>query len=316
MIQLNNVSVEYDLKKGLFSKHKFIYPLNQISLKIPKGSIIGIVGESGSGKTTLARALLRLVPIKEGSIELDGEPIHNLAGNELYNYRTKVQAIFQDPYGSLNPRLSIRDILEEGLTLRKNLTHSEIKIKIESILDDVGLSKTILEKFPHEFSGGQRQRIAIARSLLVEPEYIICDEILSALDISTQAQVLNLLLDLKAKKNITYIFITHDINLIKEIADKIAVFYLGNLVETLEKPPFDRTWHPYSQYLFQSSFSIQSRKISKTPLEGEVPSMLNYPKGCVFETRCPFKKSECNLETPKMKIGENGSFLCHFNDPK
>lgn len=316
MIQLNNVTVEYDLKKGLFSKHKFIYPLNKVSLSLPKGKIIGIVGESGSGKTTLARALLRLVPIKEGTINLDGQEIQSLTGTSLYHYRTKVQAIFQDPYGSLNPRLSIRDILEEGLTLKKQDSPLEIKKKIDSILDDVGLSKQILEKFPHEFSGGQRQRIAIARSLLVEPEYIVCDEILSALDISTQAQVLNLLLELKKKKDITYIFITHDINLIREIADKIAVFYLGNLVETLENPPFDRVWHPYTKYLFQSSFSIHSRKIPKIPLEGEVPSMLNYPTGCVFESRCPMRKTDCTIDPPKIFNGENGSFMCHFHEEK
>lgn len=314
MLEIKNLNVVYTSGSSLSFQKKRIVAVEDVSLTIEDGKTLGLVGESGCGKSTLGRALLGLVPTESGEMYLDGSPIHNLSFKKWLPIRKKIQVIFQDPYSSLNPRLTIEEIISEGLKVHfPELGKKGIQEKCKNILDKVNLPDTILQRFPHEFSGGQRQRIAIARALVLNPNLVICDEAVSALDISTQAQVINLLKSLKQEFNLSYLFISHDLGIVKYISDEIAVMYLGKIVEWGKKSDIIQSpMHPYTKALFSSAFDIKDRKKERIVIKGEIPSVLNKPKGCHFQTRCPYVQDKCRIEIPPVvRKGDHWS-TCHF----
>ncbi len=315
MLELNDLNVCYSNKKFFSFQSVELKAVEDVSFQIPKGSILGLVGESGCGKSTLGRAILQLVPIKSGTISYDGQNIHDLKALDQMNLRKKIQVVFQDPYSSLNPRLTIGEIITEGLLVHnKKLTRSERTELARSSLLQVNLPDSILSRYPHEFSGGQRQRIAIARALILNPELVICDEAVSALDISTQAQVINTLLDLRDKLNLSYLFISHDLNIVNHISDSIAVMYLGKIVEIgTKKKIMEQPAHPYTKALFSASFELKNRNRTTRPLVGEIPSISKKPSGCYFHTRCPIAKDICKIENPVVKsMDAERKVACHF----
>jgi peptide/nickel transport system ATP-binding protein len=315
MLELKQLNVTYTNRKFFSFQATELRAVEDVSFSVPKGTILGLVGESGCGKSTLGRAILQLLPIKSGSILYDGENIHELKSAEQLALRKKIQVIFQDPYSSLNPRLTIGEIITEGLLVHhKQLDQKERLGLAKNSLTQVNLSESILSRYPHEFSGGQRQRIAIARALILSPELVICDEAVSALDISTQAQVINTLLDLRDKLNLSYLFISHDLNIVKHISDFIAVMYLGRVVEFGNKKSImEKPAHPYTNALFSASFDLKNRTRASRPLQGEIPSIIKKPTGCYFHTRCPIAKDICKSEIPITKtLPDDRKVACHF----
>ena len=296
--------------------------LNGVSLYIAKGETLAIVGESGCGKSTLARALVRLIDIDSGQIVFDNTDVRTLAGDALRAYNRRVQMVFQDPYGSLNPRMRIGEILGEALTVHRLAAPAAIPARIAELLSLVGLPATAANLLPHQFSGGQRQRIAIARALSVEPDLLIADEIVSALDVSVQAQILNLLLDLQQRLHLSIIFVSHDLRVVRHVAHRVAVMYLGRIVETgPAEDVFATPLHPYTKALLQAAPSLHPRKpnqprASTAPaLSGELPSPLNIPNGCPFHPRCPAAFARCAAEVPRLHVAENGQrATCHLLD--
>jgi oligopeptide/dipeptide ABC transporter ATP-binding protein len=277
-----------------------VHALEDISFDIPRGSITGLVGESGSGKTTLGRSLLRLVEPTRGQTIFDGTDLNTLSAGQMRQMRRRMQIIFQDPMSSLNPRLRIADLIGEGLKAFGIGNRSERRDRAAALLDEVGLSGDHLDRFPHEFSGGQRQRIGIARALALEPEFIVADESVSALDVSIQAQVLNLLLDLREKRNLTMLFIAHDLSVVEYLCDQIAVLYLGRLMEIgPSQSVYKRAMHPYTRAL-NSAIPVPDprAKRSRELLKGDIPSPLNPPSGCVFRTRCQYADADCAVGLP------------------
>ncbi|TYC64294.1 ABC transporter ATP-binding protein [Rhodobacterales bacterium] len=272
-----------------------VHALEDISFDIPRGSITGLVGESGSGKTTLGRSLLRLVEPTRGQTIFDGTDLNMLSAGQMRQMRRRMQIIFQDPMSSLNPRLRIADLIGEGLKAFGICNRSERRDRAAVLLEEVGLSGDHLNRFPHEFSGGQRQRIGIARALALEPEFIVADESVSALDVSIQAQVLNLLLDLREKRNLTMLFIAHDLSVVEYLCDQIAVLYLGRLMEIgPSRAVYQKAMHPYTRALNSAIPLPDPRaKLSRELLEGDIPSPLNPPSGCVFRTRCRHADTIC-----------------------
>ncbi|WP_411823965.1 ABC transporter ATP-binding protein [Leptospira sp. 'Mane'] len=314
MLEVKNLTVSYTNKKFL-SKPTYTKAVEDVSFQIAPGKILGLVGESGCGKSTLGRAILKLVNIESGNIDYRGKSIHKLNKKELLAIRKQIQVIFQDPYSSLNPRLTIGEIITEGLLVHhKNLSKQERDEKAKESLIQVNLPESILTRYPHEFSGGQRQRIAIARALILQPELVICDEAVSALDISTQAQVVNNLLDLRDRFHLSYLFISHDLNIVNHISDEIAVMYLGKIVEIGKKEKIiNSPLHPYTKALFSASFDIKKRNSPERPLVGEIPSIINKPSGCYFHTRCPNVQDICKKERPLEKtISPDQKVACHF----
>ena len=275
-----------------------IAEIRNVSLDVKKGEILAIAGESGCGKSTLAKAIMRLVNIKSGSVSIDGID----SKSKSRDFYKKVQMIFQNPYASLNPKMTIGQILAEPLEINTKLTKAQINKIIEENLQKTGLDCSILRQYPHEFSGGQRQRIAITRSILLNPEFIVADEPVSALDVSIQAQIINLLKELKEKNNLTFLFISHDLSVIKYLADTVAVMYLGEIVEkgTTEEI-FSEPKHPYTQALLSAVPDITKSNYSKIKLKGELPSVENLPSGCKFHTRCPYAMEICNSQLPQLK---------------
>ncbi len=318
IISIENAQLKYDISNNLFdSKKEFIYALNNLSLKIYKNEILGLVGESGCGKSTLGKAIIKLLRLNSGKILFKNKNINSFNKTELNDFRKKTAFIFQNPYASLNPRMNIFDILKEPLVIHKYGNFKQIKDKIESIIELTGLEKNMLYRYPHEFSGGQRQRIAIARSLVLDPEFIIADEPVSALDVSIQAQIINLLIDLKNKLNLTILFISHDLNVIKFISNRIAVMYLGEIVELADtKTLFNNPKHPYTKALLSAIPQIDTdHKFydQKFQLKGELPSPKNPPLGCKFHTRCPFKLSICSDVLPdQIILNDNHLIRCHL----
>lgn len=304
LLEIKNLNVTYQTKKGLIGKIQTVHAVNNVSLDIQKGEILAIAGESGCGKSTLAKAIMKLVQSDSGEIILNGENVLNLKHNkDLKKFYQKVQMIFQNPYSSLNPKMKIGEILKEPLIINTDLKKEEITKIVEEKIKKVGLDKSALNLYPHEFSGGQRQRIAIARSLILNPEFIIADEPVSALDVSIQAQIINLLKQLKEDFNLTFLFISHDLSVIKYLSDRIAIMYLGEVVEIgRTEEIFKNPKHPYTKALLSSvpELNPQDEK-ERIHLQGELPSPENLPTGCKFHTRCPYVMEICKTSTPQIK---------------
>ena len=304
LLEIKNLNVTYQTKKGLIGKIQTVHAVNNVSLDIQKGEILAIAGESGCGKSTLAKAIMKLVQSDSGEILLNGENVLNLKHNkDLKKFYQKVQMIFQNPYSSLNPKMKIGEILKEPLIINTDLKKEEITKIVEEKIKKVGLDKSALNLYPHEFSGGQRQRIAIARSLILNPEFIIADEPVSALDVSIQAQIINLLKQLKEDFNLTFLFISHDLSVIKYLSDRIAIMYLGEVVEIgRTEEIFQNQKHPYTKALLSSvpELNPQDEK-ERIHLQGELPSPENLPTGCKFHTRCPYVMEICKTSTPQVK---------------
>lgn len=320
LIEIKDLFVEYKTQ-GMMNEQKTVFAVNGISLNIRKGEIFSIAGESGCGKSTLAKAVLKLVDVKSGEIFLKNEDenisVLGLNKNDLKKFRSSAQIIFQNPYSSLNPKMKIYDILKEPLIVNKNLPHlknlkkNEIDKIIIDTINQVGLSESSLVLYPHEFSGGQRQRIAIARALILNPEFIVADEPVSALDVSIQAQIINLLNDLKEKFNLTFLFISHDLNVIKYLSDRVGIMYLGEIVEIgTSDEIFNSPKHPYTQALLSAN---PGNKKDKIILKGELPSASNLPTGCKFHTRCPYVMDVCiNMDPAVTEFSESHCACCHL----
>lgn len=304
LLEIKNLNVTYQTKKGLIGKIQTVHAVNNVSLDIQKGEILAIAGESGCGKSTLAKAIMKLVQSDSGEILLNGENVLNLKHNkDLKKFYQKVQMIFQNPYSSLNPKMKIGEILKEPLIINTDLKKEEITKIVEEKIEKVGLDKSALNLYPHEFSGGQRQRIAIARSLILNPEFIIADEPVSALDVSIQAQIINLLKQLKEDFNLTFLFISHDLSVIKYLSDRIAIMYLGEVVEIgRTEEIFKNPKHPYTKALLSSVPELNPQdETERIHLQGELPSPENLPTGCKFHTRCPYVMEICKTSTPQVK---------------
>lgn len=300
-------------RNGWTVERKYVHAVNDVSLSIGKGESFGIVGESGSGKSTLARLILGLERPTEGSIELEGRDVANLKGSERRDFWKQVQIIFQDPFSSLNPRMRIGDILAEPIR-NYGVATGNLTERVEELLKLVGLPPTARDRYPHELSGGQRQRVAIAAALAVEPNIILADEAVSALDVSVQAQIINLLSDLKKKFGLTYIFITHDLNLSSYFCDRIAVLYLGQIMEVCSSEVLlERPVHPYTQALISAVPAVDPlKRKNRTKLTGEIPSPINPPTGCPFHPRCPSAIAKCSEARPTLiDIGNGHQAACH-----
>lgn len=299
ILEIKNLEVEYQSKKNVFGGVKTVHAVNNVSLSADKGEILAIAGESGCGKSTLAKAIMKLVEIKRGEVFVNNQNIIEKSNNK--DFYKSIQMIFQNPYASLNPKMKINQILREPLEINTKLSKEEInKIVLEKI-HSVGLDESCLNLYPHEFSGGQRQRIAIARALVLNPPIIIADEPVSALDVSIQAQIINLLKELKKNFNLTILFISHDLSVIKYISDKIAIMYLGEVIEfgTTEEI-FSNPKHPYTKALLGAAPQLNEKNSKeKISLKGELPSPENLPRGCKFHTRCPFVMEKCKTEIPQ-----------------
>ena len=316
LLDVVGLKKHFPLKKGLFSRSGGkVYAVDGVSFHINQGETLGLVGESGCGKSTVGRTVLRLLDPTEGSISLNGRDITHLSKTEMRPVRREMQIIFQDPYSSLNPRMSAGGIVEELLRVHGIGTSAERKERVAALFDRVGLRTSQMDSFPHEFSGGQRQRIGIARALALNPSVIIGDEPVSALDVSIQAQVINLLMDLQQELNLSYLFIAHDLAVVEHISHRIAVMYLGKIVEyTDKKTLFTNPQHPYTEALL-SAVPIPDPTVrrKKTILQGDVPSPIKPPPGCHFHTRCPYAEERCRLEEPPLKAFSPGHMVsCHL----
>ena len=321
LLEVKNVKVHFPVKHGLFSGvHEFVRAVDGVSFSIEPGETLGLVGESGCGKTTLGRAIVRLVEPTAGSVLLNGEDITLMSGSELRARRRKFQMIFQDPYGSLNPRMTVEQIVGEALDIHKLAGSKQARRKrIAELLEAVGLDPVHAQRYPHEFSGGQRQRIGIARALAVEPELIICDEPVSALDVSVQAQIINLLRDLQQQRGIAYLFIAHDLAVVEHISHRVMVMYLGKIVETADAKTLIREpQHPYTQALISAVPEVDPEtKRRRIVLPGDVPSPIHPPPGCPFHPRCPIAEEQCKTEVPAFReVAKNHRAACHLAGTK
>lgn len=309
LLDIRNLKKYFPIKRGLFSKTVgFVKAVNDVSLTIQRGETLGLVGESGCGKTTVGRSILRLIEPTAGSVQFEGREVTTMESNQMRTLRRQMQIIFQDPYSSLNPRITVGGMLAEIIKfhgLRKN--EAEVQGRVEELLKVVGLRPEYARRYPHEFSGGQRQRIGIARALSVEPKFIVCDEPVSALDVSIQSQVINLLEDLQRDFGLTYLFVAHNLSVVEHISDRVAVMYLGEIVElATSKELYANPKHPYTQALMSAvPMPDPRRKPNRIILTGDVPSPANLPSGCHFHPRCPKAMPECKVTHPK--LGNDGT---------
>ena len=304
------------LQNGRIVRHKTtVKALNDVSFSIYPGETFSVVGESGCGKSTLARTTLGLYPPNSGEIRYRNQRIDNLSTDRMLPFRAKMQMIFQDPYASLNPRKTVKQTLEEPVVFHnRSITDAEVRERMTHVMQQVGVDPAWIGRYPHEFSGGQRQRISIARALMVDPEFIVADEPVSALDVSIQAQILNLLMSAQDKRGLTYMFITHDLSVVEHISTRVAVMYLGTLCElTRTADLFARPLHPYTQALLSAIPRLGQHKPAHIKLRGEVPTPINLPSGCVFHVRCQYAQNICKEEKPELRKIESKHFAaCHF----
>lgn len=314
LIKADGVTKWFPVRSWFFEKRKFVQAVDDVSFTLNKGETMGIVGESGCGKSTLARTLLRLIEPTEGKVEYMGQSVFNMKGKELRSIRKNMQIVFQDPYSSLHPRMKIGDIIAEPLIISGMMPRKDQRNeRILELIKMVGLDESYLKRYPHEFSGGQRQRIVIARALATNPNLLICDEPVSALDVSVRAQILNLLEELQLRLNLTYIFISHDLSVVEHICDKVAIMYLGQMIETgTVDDIFEKPIHPYTQALL-SAIPVVGKNTNKNRiiLEGDIPSPVEPPSGCRFRTRCRYSRLECEEKPPMQEVGNNHYVACH-----
>ncbi len=320
LVRVRDLKMHFPIFKGILKRQVgAVKAVDGVTFDIFEGETLGLVGESGCGKSTVGRCVLRLYDVKDGSIVLNGEEIANLSGPQLRAKRPEMQMIFQDPQACLNPRMTVGSIIAEPLFEHKNMTKEERRAKVAELMDAVGLARRFADRYPHEFSGGQRQRIGIARALALNPKFIVCDEPIAALDVSIQAQVVNLLEDLQDKLGLTYLFISHDLSMVRHLADRVAVMYLGRFVELAPSETlYTNPQHPYTQALLSAvphPDPAQAGDINRIILEGDVPSPANPPAGCTFHTRCPRATDICKRTAPEWRqIGEGHFGACHLID--
>lgn len=320
LYQVKNLKKYYPIKKSLFGANKYLKAVDDVSFDIYKGETFGLVGESGSGKSTIGKCLTKIEEISDGEILYKDKSIIKSDDKTIKDFRNNIQAIFQDPYSSLNPTLNIFEIIAEPIRSQERLKENQIKEKVASLMEKVGISADYMEKKPREFSGGQRQRISIARAISTNPEFILCDEPISALDVSIQAQIVNLLEDIQKDLGITYLFIAHDLAMVEHISDRIGVLYMGHLVEIGDSCQiYKNPKHPYTIGLLNSILDPRPRRDKTKPLKtisSDIPSPIDLPKGCVFQTRCPYKTDGCLTESPQLEEFENGHKIACFNAEK
>lgn len=315
LLEVKGLTKHFTSKQGLFSKEKVVRAVDGVNLTVYPGETVSIVGESGCGKSTTGRCILRLIEPTDGEILFEGKDIRRLSGAELRKARRDMQLVFQDPFASLNPRKSVGQILEDPLIVHGIGTPAERRKQVEEIIEIVGLSKQQLSRFPHEFSGGQRQRIGIARALILRPKLIVADEPVSALDVSIQAQILNLMQDLQKEFSLTYLFISHDLSVVRHISDRVAVMYLGKVVEVADKKRlYEQPTHPYTQALLSAvPVPDPHQTTQRIILEGDMPSPANPPSGCTFHPRCRHCMDMCKTTAPAWKERADGHWVsCHL----
>jgi oligopeptide transport system ATP-binding protein len=320
LLRVENLVMHFPIYRGVIGRQVgAVHAVDGVSFTVKRGETLGLVGESGCGKTTTGRTILRLYKPTAGNIVFDGVDLVKLKGEEMRQMRRKLQMIFQDPYASLNPRMTISDIIGEPLIVYNVANAKEIQERVEHLLEIVKLNPAFANRYPHEFSGGQRQRIGVARALALQPSFIVCDEPISALDVSIQAQVINLLEDLQKQFNLTYLFIAHDLSVVRHISDRVAVMYLGVIAEMASRDEvYKSPLHPYTQALLSAvpiPDPVEDAKRKRTILEGDVPSPVNPPSGCHFRTRCPIAKQICSEQKPEFRELRPDHFVaCHFAD--
>ena len=313
LLEAKDIKKYFPVKKKWFTRgpRKTVKAVDGISLQIFRGEALGLIGESGCGKSTFSRVVMHLIPPTEGQVFYNGKPV---TGKDIMEFRRRVQMVFQDPYSSLDPRMNVRDIIEEPLRVHTNLSAEEKLAVVKKVLEQIELPAETLEKYPHEFSGGQRQRIGIARVLVTDPELLVCDEPVSALDVSIQASILNLFKQMQRERGLSYLFISHDLSVVKHLCDRIAVMYLGRIVELAEKKElFANTLHPYTQALMSAIPAIRAaNRGKKIRLQGEPPSPIDPPSGCAFHVRCPYADKICAEQVPPLRdMGGGHMAACH-----
>ncbi|HKJ67593.1 MAG TPA: dipeptide ABC transporter ATP-binding protein [bacterium] len=318
LIEVRDLTKHFPVRQGLFGRSDTVLrAVDGVSFSIRRGETLGLVGESGCGKSTTGRLLLRLMEPTDGEVYFDGRNLLALDSNSLRRMRKDMQIIFQDPYNSLNPRMSVGSLLREALTIHDIVPPDQRTARVRELLELVGLAPEYRQRYPHEFSGGQRQRIGIARALSVEPEFIVCDEPVTALDVSIQAQIINLLRDLQKRFNLTYLFIAHDLSVVEHISDRVAVMYLGKIVEVGTRDDvFRNPLHPYTRALMSAvPVPDPTVKHDRIVLQGDVPSPIDIPGGCRFHTRCPVARSDCANRVPSMEeLGPGHWVRCYYAD--
>jgi oligopeptide/dipeptide ABC transporter ATP-binding protein len=320
LIEVRDLKKHFPVQKGMFSRVTgYVHAVDGVSFHIDAGETLGLVGESGCGKSTIGRTLLKLLEPTAGTIHVDGEDITHLDRDGMLRYRRRMQMIYQDPYASLNPRMSAGDIVGEPLVIHNDGSNrAERRDKVAALFERVGLRPRLMDSYPHEFSGGQRQRIGIARALALGPELIVGDEPVSALDVSIQAQIINLMMDLQDEFHLSYLFVAHDLAVVEHISHRVAVMYLGRIVEMTDKTSlFEMPLHPYTEALLSAApiARARSRQRERIILTGDVPSPINPPSGCHFHTRCPYAMARCRVETPALREVVTGHVAaCHLHD--
>jgi len=318
LLKVEDLKMHFPIFRGVFQRQVgAVHAVDGVSFDVKRGETLGLVGESGCGKSTTGRTILQLYKPTAGSVHFDGVDLVNLKGEEMRKTRRKIQMIFQDPYASLNPRMTVSDIVGEPLMVHSVATGKEIQERVEHLLELVNLNPSFASRYPHEFSGGQRQRIGVARALALQPSFIICDEPISALDVSIQAQVVNLLEELQEQFNLTYLFIAHDLSMVRHISKRVAVMYLGVIMELADRDDlYYEPMHPYTQALLSAvpiPDPIADEKRKRVLLEGDVPSPVNPPSGCRFRTRCPIADKVCSESRPDFREVKPGHFVaCHM----
>jgi oligopeptide/dipeptide ABC transporter ATP-binding protein len=317
LLEIRDLKKYFPVPSGALGKaNEYVKAIDGVSFDVDDGETVGLVGESGCGKTSLGRCLVRLSEPTGGTVTFEGQELSSLSGSAMREKRRKMQMIFQDPYASLNPRMRVGEIVAEGLTIHGLARGNALKLRVRELLTRVGLREEYYGRYPHEFSGGQRQRIGIARALAVNAKFIVADEAVSALDVSIQSQILNMLLDLQQELDLTYLFISHDLRVVEHVSDRVAVMYLGKIVEIAPAGELQVIQHPYTRALLSAvPVPDPARRGARTVLQGDVPSPINPPSGCSFHPRCPFALKRCSEEEPRLEFDGKHGVACHVFGP-